>query len=224
VPRSKRAFTLDSVGGLKPRRRWELEEEDFQFLEKLSPEDRAWLDAFNRGMHDDDHRRSPIAEDRSYRRECTARNNAANRSVLEDARVHSALDVLGGDLDSGAVVDVPVGFVEASALAEPVPAYLNSDDYKAKLAEFRANLPGDNKNKRTRHWQKTKTQLLALTQAPDPMIGRVCGAWTILAGSGSKAGKLYFSCRCDCGVIRDVRGSELRTGQSRSCGCLSHSL
>lgn len=29
-----------------------------------------------------------------------------------------------------------------------------------------------------------------------------------------------WSCRCECGVIRNVRDDSLRSGQSKSCGCL----
>lgn len=32
----------------------------------------------------------------------------------------------------------------------------------------------------------------------------------------------YWLCRCDCGAERIVLGRDLRTGKSRSCGCLHH--
>lgn len=33
-----------------------------------------------------------------------------------------------------------------------------------------------------------------------------------------------YSCRCDCGAIKIIRGSHLRNGQSSSCGCLANEL
>jgi len=30
----------------------------------------------------------------------------------------------------------------------------------------------------------------------------------------------YFTCRCDCGTIKDVRGDHLKYGKTQSCGCL----
>jgi hypothetical protein len=30
----------------------------------------------------------------------------------------------------------------------------------------------------------------------------------------------YYTCRCDCGKRRIVRGADLRMGNTRSCGCL----
>ena len=31
----------------------------------------------------------------------------------------------------------------------------------------------------------------------------------------------YWVCRCDCGVVKDVRGPELKNGNTKSCGCLN---
>lgn len=35
-------------------------------------------------------------------------------------------------------------------------------------------------------------------------------------------GKIMWRCKCDCGNIKDVFGSYLRCGDTKSCGCLSH--
>ena len=38
--------------------------------------------------------------------------------------------------------------------------------------------------------------------------------------SGRKDGPVTWVCVCDCGNHKDVRGPELRTGDTQSCGCL----
>lgn len=44
--------------------------------------------------------------------------------------------------------------------------------------------------------------------------GRRFGHWTVLEKSGAN-----WSCRCDCGVTKDVFGNNLVRGLSQSCGC-----
>jgi hypothetical protein len=38
------------------------------------------------------------------------------------------------------------------------------------------------------------------------------------------AGKTWWATRCDCGTEKDVRVDHLRTGKTRSCGCLARAL
>ena len=45
------------------------------------------------------------------------------------------------------------------------------------------------------------------------------GYWTVLYRVDNRYGKVYYHCRCRCGVERDVCSQKLRTGQSTSCGC-----
>lgn len=56
-------------------------------------------------------------------------------------------------------------------------------------------------------------------------IGAVYGRWTIIGNGGHGKGKNNkghrWLCRCECGTIREVKGSSLRTGHSQSCGCLT---
>ena len=53
--------------------------------------------------------------------------------------------------------------------------------------------------------------------------GKKFGHWTVLYKTDKKGtgGIIYWHCKCDCGVERDVLGSSLRNGLSLSCG--SHS-
>lgn len=53
----------------------------------------------------------------------------------------------------------------------------------------------------------------------ETMIGQKVGRWTIL-GEFRKGRFLYYECRCDCGTLRDVKANSIRSGRSKSCGCL----
>ena len=51
------------------------------------------------------------------------------------------------------------------------------------------------------------------------MIGQTFGRWTILREF--RNGRfLYYECRCACGTVREVRANSIRSGRSKSCGCL----
>ena len=56
------------------------------------------------------------------------------------------------------------------------------------------------------------------------LTGKRFGRWTVirktdLIGNGKKP-CVYWLCKCDCGVTREVMGSSLRSGVSLSCGCV----
>lgn len=50
------------------------------------------------------------------------------------------------------------------------------------------------------------------------------GRWKVIQRSGysgnAKKPYVFWECVCDCGVVRDVQSNCLRSGASRSCGCL----
>lgn len=48
----------------------------------------------------------------------------------------------------------------------------------------------------------------------EDLTGKRFGKWTVLAPSEKP---YYYTCRCDCGAVKDVYGSSLRLGKSRSC-------
>jgi hypothetical protein len=54
------------------------------------------------------------------------------------------------------------------------------------------------------------------------LIGRVVGYWTVVSYVGTESKKWH--CQCRCGVERDIRGTMLRSGRSKSCGCKSDAL
>lgn len=54
------------------------------------------------------------------------------------------------------------------------------------------------------------------------MIGKNFGRLTVIAEAGSSKGKkLLYKCECSCGNIRIIHGCCLRSGHTKSCGCLS---
>jgi hypothetical protein len=56
-------------------------------------------------------------------------------------------------------------------------------------------------------------------------VGQKYGKWTVLeyAGMDQKQNHMWL-CKCDCGTIRKVRGTALRAGESKCCGCDSGSF
>lgn len=52
------------------------------------------------------------------------------------------------------------------------------------------------------------------------VIGKTFGYWTVTGPIKREAGKIYYLCKCKCGTERYVQGTLLRSGNSKSCGCL----
>jgi hypothetical protein len=52
------------------------------------------------------------------------------------------------------------------------------------------------------------------------ITGQRFGRWLVIEQSGHKGIKLSWKCKCDCGAERNIGGTELRAGKSKSCGCL----
>ena len=62
---------------------------------------------------------------------------------------------------------------------------------------------------------------------PDNLIGQKYGRLTVLERDFNyvvehkiKTKRTYWKCQCDCGNILTVRGSHLKNGTTKSCGCL----
>jgi hypothetical protein len=51
------------------------------------------------------------------------------------------------------------------------------------------------------------------------ITGNKFGRWTVINRTENKSsdGSFYWLCRCDCGIEREVRGQNLRNGNSRMC-------
>lgn len=54
--------------------------------------------------------------------------------------------------------------------------------------------------------------------------GQRFGRWTVIGLGRKHKSRVNWLCLCDCGTRRQVNGTELRRGRSKSCGCLSREL
>ena len=53
------------------------------------------------------------------------------------------------------------------------------------------------------------------------MIGKRFGRWEVVSFAGVNHDRhLQYFCRCDCGNEKIIPGARLRSGKSKSCGCL----
>lgn len=53
------------------------------------------------------------------------------------------------------------------------------------------------------------------------LIGQVYGRLTVLEDVGRRGSFVLWRCQCSCGNIVDVVSGQLRSGKTKSCGCLS---
>ena len=56
------------------------------------------------------------------------------------------------------------------------------------------------------------------------MIGKVFGRYTVISAAPLSTKYIKYLCRCTCGTERIVTQSDLRSGHSKSCGCLRNEL
>src|ERR1035437_5079331 len=54
------------------------------------------------------------------------------------------------------------------------------------------------------------------------LIGQKFGMWTVISLAPKRNRHTTWNCLCDCGKTGVVVGSNLRAGNSNSCGCASH--
>ena len=53
------------------------------------------------------------------------------------------------------------------------------------------------------------------------MAGSKFGRYTVLHKTITKNGMMHWMCLCECGSVKEVCGNALRTGGTKSCGCLA---
>lgn len=52
------------------------------------------------------------------------------------------------------------------------------------------------------------------------MLHQKCGRLTVVSRAENKNNRAYWNCLCECGNTTTISGKKLRTGQTKSCGCL----
>jgi len=50
------------------------------------------------------------------------------------------------------------------------------------------------------------------------------GRITVLKFAKTNSGRTYWVCKCKCGNLKEIEGYTLRSGQTKSCGCLATEL
>jgi len=54
------------------------------------------------------------------------------------------------------------------------------------------------------------------------LSGMVFSRLTVLGYHGSVSGRSYWTCKCECGIIKPIRGTHLSGGLTVSCGCYNY--
>lgn len=68
-----------------------------------------------------------------------------------------------------------------------------------------------------------RSEYITLGRNAKRMAGQRFGRLTVLGPVGRTKGRaIVWLCRCDCGNEIEVVGRSLRSGNTRSCGCLYH--
>ena len=77
--------------GVNPRIRWE-ELKDIDYLDKLNPDEKEWLNKFMDEYVNASFSEKPLQTKKSQRKDCESRNNARNRDILTRAGANKTLD------------------------------------------------------------------------------------------------------------------------------------
>lgn len=58
----------------------------------------------------------------------------------------------------------------------------------------------------------------------DNVVGRKFERLTIIADTETRDGKRFVMCECDCGTIKEIRFDRIKSGRTKSCGCLRREM
>lgn len=51
------------------------------------------------------------------------------------------------------------------------------------------------------------------------LTGKKFGNLTVIERAENRGKEIFWKCRCDCGQIKEINGSRLKNGKTKSCGC-----
>lgn len=145
------------TGKRYPRTVAELVDQDY--VHRLPPADRAWLDQFNDEFYNAAFTETAIHPD-SDRRDLYRTKDARNRDIYGRGARTGGVELAAADENEG---ELPLG----------VECYLATPGYKAALNEFRRNLPQDDKKiaRITPDFMTSKAKLEAVTHAKSLIRG-----------------------------------------------------
>lgn len=75
-----------------------------------------------------------------------------------------------------------------------------------------------------KHWSRWRKfgDPEAEVRSPTPILGQKFGRLSPLLDTGKrKQGQAVWLCNCDCGNVCEVQSGNLRSGNTKSCGCLN---
>ena len=56
------------------------------------------------------------------------------------------------------------------------------------------------------------------------LIGKTFNYLTVIDGPIRKNNKIFWTCKCKCGSIKDIRSDGLKSGKTKSCGCFKKDI
>ena len=56
------------------------------------------------------------------------------------------------------------------------------------------------------------------------LIGKTFNYLTVIDGPIRKNNKIFWTCKCKCGSIKDIRSDGLKSGKTKSCGCFKKNI
>lgn len=141
-------------------RRWAV---DFDYLDKLSPQEKEWLATFSDGHYGGDFRADPDTWTTERRRDVVRDKHASQHDIL----------TLASLADGISEINETTSQVEADPKDwSPSPAYLDGDDYKEARAEFRKHLMAGRRAREpyaSSDLEKARRRLLAHTPPTDDL-------------------------------------------------------
>ena len=69
-----------------------------------------------------------------------------------------------------------------------------------------------------------KVAVIGHRRKPYELTGERFGRLTVIRRGGKSSSGFCWICKCDCGNIVEVRGRNLRKGNTRSCGCYRNEI